>query len=201
VQADTSKVKYDNLKAYSTPDDSAKVSPDTFSFTSGSANVTISSNTITLIHTETSESITITCQLNEGYKFLYWSVGGTVISGSCTVTISSSTDVVAACEKMEDGETLTDDERNSGVFSGAYAFFSPIINAINSAGYAIIVVVAAVGTIYCIYIACLMAKAENAEKRDEMKKRVIGIVIAIVVTVAFILLLKLFVKFMPSLID
>ena len=46
----------------------------------------------------------------------------------------------------------------------------------------------------------LLAKAENADKREEAKKRVINVVIAIVVTVVLVLLMKLFVTYAPDII-
>lgn len=80
-----------------------------------------------------------------------------------------------------------------------YAFLDPILQVLNDILWPILIVLAAVGTIYAIWLGVLMAKAENAEKREESKKRIINAVIAIVVVVVLVLLLKLFVQFAPDL--
>ena len=81
---------------------------------------------------------------------------------------------------------------------GDYAFLNPILKVLNDIVWPFLIVVAAVGTIYAIYLGVMMAKAENAEKREEAKKRIINAVIAVVVMVVLILLLKLFVEFAPG---
>lgn len=77
----------------------------------------------------------------------------------------------------------------------SYAFLDPILKVLDEIIWPILIIVAAVGTIYAIYLGVMMAKAENAEAREEAKKRIINAVIAIAVMVVLILLLKLFTQF------
>ena len=60
----------------------------------------------------------------------------------------------------------------------------------------VIAVVAALGAVYAIFIGVKMARADNAEQRDEMKKKLIWIVIGVVVMIALIILFNL----LPSLV-
>ncbi len=82
-----------------------------------------------------------------------------------------------------------------------YAWLDPILKVLDEIIWPILIVIASVGTIYAIYLGVLLAKAENADKREEAKKRVINVVIAIVVTVVLVLLMKLFVTYAPNIID
>jgi hypothetical protein len=68
--------------------------------------------------------------------------------------------------------TTTD---NSGLGTG-FTWLQPILDALQAALWPILIVVAAVGSIYAIYLGVMMAKAENAEKREEAKKRIINAV-------------------------
>ena len=70
-------------------------------------------------------------------------------------------------------------------------FLKTIVEALEAVLWPILIVVASVGSIYAIYLGINMAKAEDAGKRDEAKKRVINAVIAMVVTVVLILLIQL----------
>lgn len=81
-----------------------------------------------------------------------------------------------------------------------YEWLDPILKVLDEIIWPILIVIASVGTIYAIYLGVLLAKAENADKREEAKKRVINVVIAIVVTVVLVLLMKLFVTYAPDII-
>ena len=59
----------------------------------------------------------------------------------------------------------------------------------------LLMVMIAVGMIFAIFLGIKLAKANNAEEREEAKKRVIYTVIGIAVCVALILVFKLFAKF------
>ena len=67
----------------------------------------------------------------------------------------------------------------------------------------VLVIVAAVGTIYAVILGINMAKADNAEKREEAKKRVIytviGFAIAIVLIIVFMVISKNIEKIITSL--
>ena len=73
-----------------------------------------------------------------------------------------------------------------------FAWLENLLSALESIVGPILIVVASVGVIYAIYLGVMLAKAENAEKREESKKRIINVVIAIAITAALIFLMYLF---------
>ena len=50
-----------------------------------------------------------------------------------------------------------------------------------------LILVGACGAVYAIYVGVKMARADSSEQREEAKKRLINIIVAIVVTIALIL--------------
>ena len=80
-----------------------------------------------------------------------------------------------------------------------FGWVNNLTRVLNNVLFPIIIVLASVGTIYAIYLGVMMAKAENAEKREEAKKRIINAVIALVIVVVLILLLQLFLNYAPGL--
>lgn len=80
----------------------------------------------------------------------------------------------------------------------AYQFLKPIVSAIESALWPILIVVAAAGSIYAVVLGVNMAKAADAGAREEAKKRVINVVIALVITIVLILLFQLFLSQLPN---
>ena len=77
----------------------------------------------------------------------------------------------------------------------AYAQFpwlQQLVNVLQSVVAPILIVLGAVGVIYAIYLGVMLAKAENAEKREEAKKRIINVLVAIAITGALIFILYLF---------
>lgn len=67
-----------------------------------------------------------------------------------------------------------------------------INSVLNNILVPVIIVVLSAGVVFAIYLGFKMARAKNADQRDEAKKRVVYTVIAIAVGVALILLFKLF---------
>ena len=61
-----------------------------------------------------------------------------------------------------------------------------------------LIIAATAGLLYAVYLGIVMAKAEEAGKRDEAKKSVINVVVALLSVVLLILLLKLFIKLIRS---
>lgn len=59
----------------------------------------------------------------------------------------------------------------------------------------LLIVMASVGMIFAIFLGIKLAKANNAEERDEAKKRVIYTVVGIAVCIALIIVFKLFAKY------
>ena len=78
-----------------------------------------------------------------------------------------------------------------------FTWIQEITQAIDTLLWPLLIVVAACGTIYAVVLGVNMARAEDAGKREEAKKRIINFVIALAVTVLLILLLKLFVQYLP----
>ena len=81
----------------------------------------------------------------------------------------------------------------------SYEWLDPILKVLDEIVWPILIVLASVGVIYAIYLGVILAKAENAEAREEAKKRIINVVIAIVIVVVLVLLMKLFVQYAPNL--
>lgn len=67
-----------------------------------------------------------------------------------------------------------------------WEWLGKILDFINSALPYIMIAVGTFGIIYAIILGVNMAKAEDATKREEAKKRIINFVIAIVITIALI---------------
>jgi uncharacterized membrane-anchored protein len=59
-------------------------------------------------------------------------------------------------------------------------------------------VVGAIGAIYAIYVGVKLARAEDQGKRDDAKKHLITVVIAIGVTIALILVFNVFLPMIIS---
>ncbi|MBE7082507.1 MAG: hypothetical protein E7378_02360 [Clostridiales bacterium] len=86
-------------------------------------------------------------------------------------------------------------------YPAGFEWVQNIVDAINTVIWPILIVVAAAGTIYAIVLGVQMARADSTEKREEAKKRVIGVLIGMAIIIGLILLLKLFVDLiLPQLI-
>lgn len=88
-------------------------------------------------------------------------------------------------------------------FTGDYEWLNNLFNVLNPILYAIMAVVGAAGAIYAIILGVNLAKAEDTSKRDEAKKHLITVLIAVGVTIALVLfftqLLPMILKaFMPD---
>ena len=90
------------------------------------------------------------------------------------------------------GEGTDYENRAKYLEAAGFAWLENLLSALESIVGPILIVVGAVGVIYAIYLGVMLAKAENAEKREESKKRIINVVIAIAITAALIFLMYLF---------
>ena len=77
---------------------------------------------------------------------------------------------------------------DTGKFEGAYAWLNPLMKILGDVLIPILIVLATAGIIYAIYLGVMMAKAEDESKREEAKKRIINVVIAIAIVVVLIAL-------------
>lgn len=82
--------------------------------------------------------------------------------------------------------------RKNYLDQAGFGWLDGLLSALEKIVGPILILVAAVGVIYAIYLGVLLAKAENAEKREEAKKRIINVVIAIAITAVLIFLMYLF---------
>jgi len=73
-----------------------------------------------------------------------------------------------------------------------YGWLENLLSALESIVGPILIVIGSVGVLYAIYLGVMLAKAENAEKREEAKKRIVNVLIAIAITAALIFLMYLF---------
>lgn len=75
-----------------------------------------------------------------------------------------------------------------GVFGGTdFAWVAELFKYLSPILYAIMAVVAAAGAVYAIVLGVNLARAEDQSKRDEAKKRLITVLIAIAITVALVI--------------
>ena len=82
-------------------------------------------------------------------------------------------------------------------FPDEYAWVQQLLDVLNPLLYTIMAIVGAAGAIYAIILGVNLAKAEDTSKRDEAKKHLITVLIAVGVTVALVLF---FTQLMPEII-
>ena len=80
----------------------------------------------------------------------------------------------------------------SDFFSGfenqdQYAVLQSVFNILSIVLWVVLGIVGAVGAIYAIYLGVRLARAEDQSKRDEAKKHLITVAIAVGVTIVLIL--------------
>ena len=72
-----------------------------------------------------------------------------------------------------------------------YEWVNQVYEVLDPLLYAIMAVVGAAGAIYAIFLGVQLARAEDQSKRDEAKKRLITVLIAVAVTIALVLFFTL----------
>lgn len=81
-------------------------------------------------------------------------------------------------------------ETLAGYF-GEGNWISTLLSSISWILWVALILVGACGAVYAIYVGVKMARADSSEQREEAKKRLINIIVAIVVTIALILFFNL----------
>lgn len=76
-------------------------------------------------------------------------------------------------------------------YFGEDNWISTLLSSISWVLWVALILVGACGAVYAIYIGVKMARADSSEQREEAKKRLINIIVAIVVTIALILFFNL----------
>lgn len=82
--------------------------------------------------------------------------------------------------------------------NGEWNWVRDLVNFLTTLLPYVLIVVATAGTIYAVVLGVNMARAEDASKREEAKKRIINFVIALAVTILLIVLLQVLVTYIPS---
>ncbi len=72
-----------------------------------------------------------------------------------------------------------------------YSWMGQIFDAVSIVLYIIMGLVGAAGAIYAIYLGIQLARAEDQSKRDEAKKHLITVLIAVAVTIVLVLFFNL----------
>ena len=82
-----------------------------------------------------------------------------------------------------------------------FGWVEQIVAAVYYVLVPLLVVVGAAGMIYAVVLGVQMARADSTEKREEMKKRLINVVIGLAVAIGLILFFVLFIEtIIPALI-
>ena len=85
------------------------------------------------------------------------------------------------------GENRKLDDKTIRYLQSKYGWVKTIINSINTILVPILAIVAAAGIIWAIVLGVNMARADSTDKREEAKKRLIGLVVGIVILVVLII--------------
>lgn len=75
---------------------------------------------------------------------------------------------------------------------------APILNVLNTLLIPVIIILGVAGMIYGIVLGVQYSKAETADKREELKKRLISAAIGIGIALVVLIVMKIFVKNAPS---
>lgn len=90
---------------------------------------------------------------------------------------------------------------NSGQWAtidSKYKWLEGVVSFIDTAFVPLMIIIGAVGGVWCIFLGVNLARAETADKAAEAKKRLINVVIAIVASALLVFLLSLFVSQVPN---
>lgn len=87
---------------------------------------------------------------------------------------------------------------NLGNYQGTYDVLNSVFNILSIVLWVILGIVGAVGAIYAIWLGIKLAKADEQGKRDEAKKHLITVAIAVGVTVVLILFFNTFLPMILS---
>ena len=79
-----------------------------------------------------------------------------------------------------------------------YKLLSDLFNVLSIVLWVVLGIVAAIGAIYAIYLGIRLARAEEQGKRDEAKKHLITVAIAVGVTIVLILFFNTFLPMILS---
>ena len=84
------------------------------------------------------------------------------------------------------------------VSEGTGGWLAQLLSTLEWVLWVALIITAAAGAIYAIYVGVKMARAESSDQREEAKKRLINIIVAIVITIALILFFNIL---LPMILD
>ena len=87
---------------------------------------------------------------------------------------------------------------NLGNYQGTYDVLTSVFNILSIVMWVVLGIVGAVGAIYAIWLGIKLAKADEQGKRDEAKKHLITVAIAVGVTIVLILFFNTFLPMILS---
>ena len=119
------------------------------------------------------------------------------VTKTMTLTFTSKDDASAKFSIEIDYRIYSSAESMAGM-QQVTQILSTINKVLDNILAPLLIVMASIGMIFAIFLGIKLARANNAEERDEAKKRVIYTVIGIAVCLALILIFKLFAKFSIS---
>lgn len=96
------------------------------------------------------------------------------------------------------GDYFKNLQEDLGDYSGTYAVLNSVFEILSIVLWVVLGIVGAVGAIYAIYLGVKLARADEQSKRDEAKKHLITVAIAVGVTVVLILFFN---TFLPMILD
>jgi len=82
-----------------------------------------------------------------------------------------------------------------------WAWVNDVTKAIQDVLLPLLILIATAGVIYVIVLGVNLARAESADKQKEAKQRMVNFIVAIVVTIALVLLMYLICQYLPDWID
>ena len=83
-------------------------------------------------------------------------------------------------------------------YEGVYEVLNSVFNILSIVLWVVLGITGAVGAIYAIYLGVKLARADEQGKRDEAKKHLITVAIAVGVTIVLILFFNIF---LPMILD
>ena len=92
---------------------------------------------------------------------------------------------------------LASEGADDGFDWGQFFYLKNLVNALDMLLWPLLILIASIATIYAVYLGVMLAKAEDSGERDKSKAKFINVIVAMVITIAIILLLKMVV--MPGL--
>lgn len=93
---------------------------------------------------------------------------------------------------------IEDTQYGEGTPAFVKNILAPILTVLNWLLPVVMILLGFVGVIYGIILGLKYAKSETADQKDAAKKRLINFVVGILIAIVAVMLMFLFIKFMPN---